>query len=167
MPPDASGWTVETVRLLFTQQVDNLRERFEEGRSESDLRYQQRFDASERALAAALAAVERSITAALAASEKAIEKAEIAQHAMNVSLSEQLNASIKTLSDKVTQTALDVGKQNGAQTGVSHFVTTFIAIAGLIVATLVAVFTILHAAADPATHHQAIGGNTPADIRPG
>ncbi|MES2211467.1 MAG: hypothetical protein V4515_14985 [Chloroflexota bacterium] len=46
--------------------------------AESDLRYQQRFDAQTRALDAALLAAEKAVQTALTAAEKAVTKAEIA-----------------------------------------------------------------------------------------
>jgi len=62
-----SGWTTDTLHDLFVNLIE-----------ERDLRYQQRFDAQEQALQAALIAAEKAVTAALAAAEKAVNKAETA-----------------------------------------------------------------------------------------
>lgn len=51
--------------------------------SERDRRLDQRMDAQETAVAAALAAAEKAVTAALVASEKAVDKAEVAQGKVN------------------------------------------------------------------------------------
>lgn len=93
--PDV-GWTVETLRVSHEQRfsgiqslLGNLREEIRERFKESDLRYQQRFDAQEKALEAALIAADKAVTAALtaakqlvdvalAAADKAVNKAEVA-----------------------------------------------------------------------------------------
>lgn len=90
-----NDWNIETLRQFFIISLNDFKVRYDEGRREGDLRYQQRFDASEKALQAqasvareavnaALAAVEKSVNAAMAAAEKATEKAEVAQRAHNV-----------------------------------------------------------------------------------
>src|SRR5476649_1923588 len=89
-----NDWNIETLRQFFVVSLNEFKVRYDEGRREGDLRYQQRFDASEKALAAqatvareavnaALTAAEKSVTAAMAAAEKAIDKAELAQRAHN------------------------------------------------------------------------------------
>jgi hypothetical protein len=90
-----NDWNIETLRQFFVVSLNEFKVRYDEGRREGDLRYQQRFDASEKALAAqatvareavnaALTAAEKSVTAAMAAAEKAIDKAELAQRAHNI-----------------------------------------------------------------------------------
>jgi hypothetical protein len=56
----------------------NLREYFESLLKEIDLRYQQRFDAQQKALEAALLAQEKAVQTAMIAAEKAVAKAEVA-----------------------------------------------------------------------------------------
>ena len=59
--PEAGGWTVEAFRDHVGKQMAEL-----------DLRYQQRFDAQEKTMAAALAAADRAVLKAEAASENAL-----------------------------------------------------------------------------------------------
>lgn len=56
----------------------DLREHFEALLKETDLRYQQRFDAQQKALEAALLAQEKAVQTAMIAAEKAVAKAEVA-----------------------------------------------------------------------------------------
>jgi hypothetical protein len=56
--------------------------------SERDKRLDERFEASEKAVSAALAAAEKAVIAALAASEKAVDKAEVAQQRVNATQNE-------------------------------------------------------------------------------
>lgn len=62
-----SGWSLET-----------LLEHLERISTERDRRYEQRFDAQERAIAAALAAQKEAVSAALQAADRAVLKAEVA-----------------------------------------------------------------------------------------
>jgi hypothetical protein len=135
-----NDWTVETLRQYFIVALNDFKIRADEVRKESDLRYQQRFEASERAASAAanadkeavraaLAAVERSISAALAAAEKAIDKAELGQHALNIGLSERLDISIAALTEKVNLNANGLNKSDGRTLGVSA---TFAAVISII-----------------------------------
>jgi len=65
------------------RRLDELRKTDKEAKKnldeERDRRLDQRMDAQETAVAAALAAAEKAVTAALVASEKAVDKAEVAQ----------------------------------------------------------------------------------------
>jgi hypothetical protein len=123
---DPSQWTVETLKEHFSIMIENLKHHYDGVFKEADLRYQQRFDASSvalqaaslsakeavnAALAAAKEAVlaasvsaEKSVAAALAAAEKAIEKAEIAQHAHNISQNEW-RATVNDLTKTVAENA--------------------------------------------------------------
>lgn len=56
--------------------VDSLKSHFDDQSVDSDRRYQQRFDAQQEALSAALLAAEKAVNAALVAAEKAVIKAE-------------------------------------------------------------------------------------------
>jgi hypothetical protein len=67
MDPSGSEWTVETLRHYFEVLVH-----------EKDLRDQQRYDAQQKALEAALLAQEKAVATAMAAAEKAVVKAELA-----------------------------------------------------------------------------------------
>lgn len=114
-----TDWTVDTLKELMDQ----------------------RFSDQEKAVTAALAAAERAVEAALAAAEKAVAKAEQAAEkrfeAMNefrgqlsdqantflpraeydvqhAALDEKLNLSVKTLSDRVEQNALNFSNAVGS-----------------------------------------------------
>lgn len=63
---------------------EKLRCKFEKFCDERDVRYQKQFEASEKAVFAALAAQEKLTTGAFSASERAIEKAEAAQKDYNL-----------------------------------------------------------------------------------
>lgn len=58
--------------------VGRLKEHLQQISDERDRRYEQRFEAQERAVAAALAAQEKAVSAALGAAERAVLKAEVA-----------------------------------------------------------------------------------------
>jgi hypothetical protein len=60
--PDSDGWTLQALRHYVGERISQL-----------DLRYQQRFDAQEATVAAALAAAERAVLKAEAASERRLE----------------------------------------------------------------------------------------------
>ena len=94
--PETGGWTLEAFRDHVGKQMAEL-----------DLRYQQRFEAQEKAMAAALAAAERAVLKAEAASEKRFESVNefrsvlIAQSATLATKSE-VDGAIKGLIDKST-----------------------------------------------------------------
>ena len=73
-----SGWTVETLKQFLTTALNDMSATPLTIRTSDDLRYQQRFDASEKALQAALASAKEAVNAALAASDRAVSKAEMA-----------------------------------------------------------------------------------------
>jgi hypothetical protein len=109
------NWNTNTLKEFLSASLNDFKVRVEEARKNDDLRYQQRFDASEKALqaaslaakeaiAAAMVAAEKSVQAALAAAEKAIEKAEAAQHAHNVGQNEW-RATVNDLTRTVAETA--------------------------------------------------------------
>lgn len=62
-----SGWTTDTLRAHYDKRLEEM-----------DLRYQQRYDAQQKALEAALLAAEKAVGTALTAAEKAVTKAESA-----------------------------------------------------------------------------------------
>jgi hypothetical protein len=73
---DISGWTVGTLRAHVLALVAEADRRYVELRTADDLRYQQRFDAQEKAVRDALAAAKEAVTAALTAADRAVIKAE-------------------------------------------------------------------------------------------
>jgi hypothetical protein len=117
--PSRNDWNIETLRQLFIMSLDDFKLRYDDGRRDQELRLQQRFEASEKAIAAssqsareavsaALAAAERSVVSALAAAEKAIDKAEVAQHAHNVAQTEwhgQVNDATRAVAENARHEA--------------------------------------------------------------
>lgn len=114
-----------------------------------DLRYQQRFDASERALIAALGAAEKAVSSALQAAEKAVQKAEMAAEkrfeAVNefrAALTDQTNAlmprveataRIDSLGEKIADVSQRLAANKGAHdTGQSNQASLIAAAAVLI-----------------------------------
>jgi len=79
---DLSGPTLhEYVETRFAMILERMRERLDDVDRrflDSDLRYQQRYDASLFAIRAAFAAQEKAISAALASADRAVTKAELA-----------------------------------------------------------------------------------------
>jgi hypothetical protein len=79
------GWTVDTLRVYFIRELEaqaavvaamkNANDRL---LAEMDLRYQQRYDSSDKALSAALLAAEKAVQTALLAAKEAVLKAEVA-----------------------------------------------------------------------------------------
>lgn len=69
-----SEWTPETLRAVFEQHLQATARL----QLETDRRYEERFQASQQALGAALIAAEKAVNAALAAADRAVSKAEAA-----------------------------------------------------------------------------------------
>lgn len=67
MPQSAEGWSVDTLRQHMDLRLHDM-----------DLRYEQRFQASQQALGVALASLEKAMQAALTAADRAVSKAETA-----------------------------------------------------------------------------------------
>lgn len=67
----------ETREKVSPWTIDSLREYMDSMLAASDLRYQQRFDAQEKAVRDALAAAEKAVAAAMSAASLAVTKAEI------------------------------------------------------------------------------------------
>src|ERR1700721_2104400 len=87
--PDWSQFIVKQLMQFVASTVSDLDQRYAGLRAADDLRYQQRFDAqqkaldqaslsAEKAVNAAFAAADKAVTAALAAAEKAVQAASIA-----------------------------------------------------------------------------------------
>lgn len=138
---DVSGWTVDT---LHTHTIRVL--------SELDLRYQQRFDAQQEALAAALLAAEKAVGTALTAAEKAVIKAETAAdkrfEAVNefrAQLADQAatfmprlesDARFAAVEEKISGIAKAIDRADGRTTGKSDGITQAQAIIGSVVGIL-------------------------------
>jgi hypothetical protein len=93
--PEAGGWTLEA----FTDHVGKQM-------AELDLRYQQRFEAQEKAIAAALAAAERAVLKAEAASERRFEsvnefRSVLTAQSATLATKEEVGLAIKALIDKI------------------------------------------------------------------
>jgi predicted nucleic acid-binding Zn-ribbon protein len=69
-----SGWTTDTLRTLTEQALNEIRMLVDE----RNIRYDQRFEAQQEALAAALLAQKEAVLTAMIAAEKAVAKAEAA-----------------------------------------------------------------------------------------
>jgi hypothetical protein len=122
----------------------SLREYFESLLREMDLRYQQRYDASNLALNAALLAAEKAVATAMIAAEKAVQKAEVAadkrfdllnELRMGVATREQfesLETIVNTLKDDISAIR---GKSSGTSAswammlGAGGFILTVIGVA--------------------------------------
>lgn len=82
---NVSAWTIDSLNAHYTLLQRALDDRLARDSAaladklrEMDLRYQQRYDASVKALDAALMTAEKAVAAALEAAEKAVAKAELA-----------------------------------------------------------------------------------------
>jgi hypothetical protein len=87
-----SAWTVDTIRAHFEAVL-----------AERDLRYQQRFDAQEKALDAALASAEKQVNQALTSAQQAVDKAEAAAERRFASVNEfraQLGDQVRTFAPR-------------------------------------------------------------------
>jgi hypothetical protein len=120
-----------------------------------DLRYQQRFDAQEAALRAALLAAEKAVGTALTAAEKAVNKAEISAEKRFEAVNEfrgqlndyqamllprtEYNAAHQALAEKITDLSSRVDKTEGSTRG-GHQVWGYVAGAAGIVIAVVALF---------------------------
>jgi hypothetical protein len=131
-----SGWTIET-----------LKEHFDTRLVEKDQRDQQRFDAQERAVGAAMAAQEKAVGAAMAAADRAVQKAETAadrraegQNEFRATLTDQ--AATFATKDAVQDVRVALGKDvaalnsrmdrsDGAKTGRGESWQALLGVAGL------------------------------------
>ena len=68
-----SGWTIDTLHTRMMRELAMVRDLMDE----RDIRYQQRYDASQKALDAALLSADRAVQAALQAAKEAVTKAEL------------------------------------------------------------------------------------------
>jgi hypothetical protein len=99
---ESSGWTLEAFREYVGQRLEDVHH----SPAEMDLRYQRRFDAQEKAMAAALAAADRAVLKAETASEKRFEsvnecRAVLTAQSATLATKSEVEAAIKGLVDKI------------------------------------------------------------------
>jgi predicted nucleic acid-binding Zn-ribbon protein len=123
---DVSGWTVDTLRTAVMQELANLRTLIDE----RDVRYQQRYDASQKALDAALLAADRAVRAALQAANEAVAKTESASDKRFELLNElrsgvatedqleALKAVVTALTDRINRAEGRIGGARENRTGI-------------------------------------------------
>jgi hypothetical protein len=129
--------------------------RYQQRFAEKDRRDNQRFEASQQALAAALSAQETAVQAAMTAAEKAVNKAEIAAEKRFEGVNEfraqlndyqkmllpriEYNAAHQSLAEKIADLSSRVDKTEGSAKG-GHQVWGYVAGAAGIVIAVVALF---------------------------
>jgi hypothetical protein len=99
---ESNGWTLEAFREYVGQRLEDVHHSL----AEMDLRYQQRFDAQEKAMAAALMAADRAVLKAETASEKRFEsvnefRAVLTAQSATLATKSEVEAAIKGLIDKI------------------------------------------------------------------
>lgn len=133
----------------------SLREYFEAIIAEKDKRDNQRFEASQQALAAALSAQETAVQAAMTAAEKAVNKAEIAAEKRFEAVNEfrgqlndyqamllprtEYNSAHQALAEKIADLSSRVDKTEGSARG-GHQLWGYLAGAAGIVIAVIALF---------------------------
>ena len=75
---DESGWTTDTLRYYFQQQLNDLRQTHQERYETQTKAVDAAFLAQQTAMQTALTAAERAVATALLSAEKAVTKAELA-----------------------------------------------------------------------------------------
>lgn len=126
----------------------------------NDLRYSQRFDASQTALNAALEGQKLSVVAALAAADRAVAKAEVASEKRFDSVNEfrntladqqrtlmpraEVEIVIKSLEDKITGLNSRLDKYEGQKTGTKEGWGWAVSAISLIVSGLIALTRFIH-----------------------
>jgi len=125
--------------------------------AEKDLRDQQRFEAQQQALTAALLSADTAVRAALTAAEKAVVKAETATEKRFESVNEFRQAlgdqtasfptrvELAALADRVTELATRLDKAEGHGRGISASVAMMMGLGGLVV-TIVGVVVAIYVA---------------------
>ena len=112
-----TGWSAFIVRELMQfcrDQIVSLKDHIRDLRVADDLRYQQRFDAQQKALEAAALAAEKAVNAALAAAEKAVNAA---QQAAEKSVAAALASAEKAIEKaEATQAQHNVSQNEWRQT---------------------------------------------------
>jgi hypothetical protein len=109
------GWTISTLREHLTGLL-----------VEMDRRYQERYEASQRALEAALLAADRAVQAALAAAKEAVTKAELSadkrfellnELRIGVATTEQVEALEKVVGEIASRVTRGEGRSTGLNAG--------------------------------------------------
>jgi hypothetical protein len=137
--------------------------------TQSDLRYQQRFDASSLALAAALGAAKEAVAAALQAAKEAVNKAEIATEKRFDAVNEfrssltdltrtmmprtEADGLIKAQADKIDVALARLDKSEG-RTGATSSSITFLVAVGAVLVSLFGVFYVGHGYSQSAPSYQ-------------
>jgi hypothetical protein len=131
-----------------------LKEHIEALLDQMEQRYQQRFDAQNQALTAALLASDKAVQTAMSAAEKAVAKAEIATdkrfesvNEFRATLSDQTaefarRLELQALAERVTDLATRMDKTEGKSTGLTAgwgYLVGMIALAGTIIGVILAV----------------------------
>lgn len=122
MNPD-SGWTMSTLNTHLTMVIAELREHTHE-----------RFLASEKAVKAALEASDKAVAIALAAQKEAAQKAERSAEARHADLVLRLNTTADTLNEKLTSLALRYEATAGTGRGMEKAWGLIVAALGVAVA---------------------------------
>jgi len=131
-----SGWTVDT-----------LKDHVETVLAELDRRYQQRYEAQQEGVAAALAAQEKAVNAALIAADRAVIKAELAAEKRFESVNEfratlsdqaanlmprlEAESRIQTVADKLAEVTNRLNRSEGKGTGLASAWAVAVAVAGM------------------------------------
>lgn len=128
--PVETDWTVHTLKEHFSQALNDFKDKWAQVRDADDLRYQQRFDAQQKAVVDALLAAEKAVNAALASADRAVVKAETAAEKRFESVNEfravlsnqsaslmprtEADAQFRSMSEKIDdiKTRIDRGEGN-------------------------------------------------------
>lgn len=124
---DEQGWTIETLRQHYDARLQEM-----------DLRYQQRFDAQQQALQAALLAAEKAVQTALIAVEKSSAKTELAAEERFKLLNELRTgvataSQLEALKEVVAAIAKRVDQSTGGRTALLSAVSVIAAIVAIFI----------------------------------
>jgi phosphopantetheinyl transferase (holo-ACP synthase) len=119
------------------REVVSLREYFEKLLIEYDLRYQQRFDASQEGIKAALQAAKEAVVKAEVAMEKRFDNTNEWRHTYDDLAQRKLGreeyiTAHKVLEEKITQLQKRVDTKEGSNSGIGVAVSTGIAVAAVL-----------------------------------
>jgi len=157
---------LNTAELHTEQRINLLNDRLSRELTSADLRYQQRYDAQNKALDAALLAAEKAVNTALAAAKEAVTKAEMAAERRFEAVNEfraqladqagtfmpraEAEARISTNAEKVAETntrlgelAARVDRNDGRTSGHGDSTRNLVTIMGLLIAVVSVAVTIL------------------------
>jgi hypothetical protein len=156
----ASEWNVNTLKEYFNTTLNDYKSKVSDLRDSDDLRYQQRFDAQQKAVVDALLAAEKAVNAALASADRAVVKAETAAEKRFESVNEfrsvlsnqsstlmprtESDAQMKALNDKIEVINGRLDRNEGGDKAHSSSQATIIAVAAVVVALLVGIFSVFN-----------------------